>query len=351
MVKIERFKYLNLQDQYKMKSIDSIVELEKAWESWGKADRKAAGKSPRQKGGVMGRIKNAVVDCIEGTAIALLIAGAVAMPLRYAATVPIANLGNSSVAASSLSPAGTSLQMEIGDIYSFLTIAKQDAGDSLKTQGVDLSGTTYTSSELEQIAAQAAPFIAQELGYERVNIPNFVVRELGIGPNGLSVVAGGYSPWSLEKDSWWNTAVIANELSFPNVAALVAHETTHAQSIAGPAYKFLIGYLFGRTSLFPGVVNETFAELITLEALANQALQGNPIARYAVLDRLTYGLEAEMKRQSGGKLTNIDILHFQRPASTVLQALAGKQESYHGIRLDGITRLVNQEIRVFQPVN
>jgi hypothetical protein len=210
-------------------------------------------------------------------------------------------------------------------------IAREAEADA-QTAGVD-SSAKVTKQDIDNLAEKALPYITHELKTERVNSPDI---HLGKMPEG----GGKYLVHS-------NKVVLSIDMTLGNAVSTIPHELTHAQFTALPFYKravyFSLNTRIPRMRSESNPMNETFANVLALEVLANQALDGDIQAKQVFFKNLDAWLTVRERKESGEKISGQDFQYYYRPAEAVVAALSGIKPKYSGIELDATVKLIRQE--------
>ncbi|GEM_PF-4902838 len=225
------------------------------------------------------------------------------------------------------------------DMRDFIFFADTHAWSNARL-GIDLD-RVVTEKDIEQTVQNALPYIAHELGTDKVFDPYIEVYELD-----------WYSAGKRNSLGQNSLETIRVELTIPlRLSKLVStHETVHAQRMK---YNVLMSDLhkaakdlFGG---FPGSpLNESFAEVVTWEVLANQALDGDALAKYALLSKLGENITREYNNEPVVELSDTSRKYVAVPMRAIMGALRGGSDSYEGVRLDGIKELIRREVELYQ---
>lgn len=217
---------------------------------------------------------------------------------------------------------------EIERMLYFTTIAAKEAKQQLNADGVD-PYKRQSQADLENMVRQMAPYIARELGVEKLNLPSIRIK---------NQVSSNYAPNRIELSAA-NTAAAKMELT---------HEEIHAQALTQPLYAVILDLVTSRLfqmDTFAGPANETYAELVAYEVLANQALDGDKLAKLAFFVRAQGAFNTAWKGEvNDGQLTSDERAYRQKPAMKLLELLGGGPDTYRGVRLDGSAKLMKQEM-------
>lgn len=210
------------------------------------------------------------------------------------------------------------------DLYSHLSLAAKDSHEQLAQVGIDETLET-TQAVAEQMLDRAAHPLGLELGLSKVNLPPVVDVSSNFPYRFNRIKLGQISLYDSKR---WHT-----------------FELVRAQTIERPLYKALPDIVFSPfTDKFAGTANRTFSQLVAWEVLANQALSGDILAKYVVLSELREGMLVEARRMAGISLSDYEINLRQKPVAVVLKALSGKEDTFRGVKIDGIVKLVNSEV-------
>ena len=185
---------------------------------------------------------------------------------------------------------------------------------------------------LEGMVKKLMPHIASELKLDRVNRPS-----LGLNENTER------SSYSLARRGW-NRITIRNA-PLTSAYMILAHELVHAQAVD---YKFIFNFianLVGVDGKFKNPINETFAQVVALETLANLASEGDILARHQFLNSAISFLDAELEAQLGSLNTSKRYKNYtQKPAEVIKDVLAGRYREYSGVQLDGILYAIEKAV-------
>lgn len=201
-----------------------------------------------------------------------------------------------------------------------------------------------TPEELEQSLDDALPHIASVLRTNRVYRPDIEVvdrlpPETWDGRGMLDLQTG--------------TAIIPRvhpygSLTTTNSREVVIHEAAHAQAFGGHLFAFtelMYDWNFDTHLERAGyrqqfIEDHAFVELITLEVLARQALEGDDIAEFLfsmeTLDRLKM-----IGVNPSGNINEEEFHH--RPAELIMDMLSCRRSDYRGVRIDGIRKLLGRK--------
>lgn len=225
----------------------------------------------------------------------------------------------------------------------FTTIVAKEAKQELLTNGVD-PYKQQSQADLDDMVRQMAPYIARELGVEKLNLPPIRIKNHGSSNYNLSL---NIHPHERNYISEQNRI----ELSAFNIVdakKVLTHEEIHAQVLTRPLYAVILDLVTSRLlqmDILAGPANETYTELVTSEVLANQALDGDKLAKYAFFvytqGAFSTALKGEMNE---GQLTSDERAYNQKPAMKLLELLNGGPDTYRGVRLDGSAKLMKQEM-------
>ncbi|MBI2575070.1 hypothetical protein HYV82_04250 [Candidatus Woesearchaeota archaeon] len=229
-------------------------------------------------------------------------------------------------------------EWSLRDIYDFIFSASEQSWLNARS-GIDLD-RVVTGNDIEQMVQNALPYIAHELKTDTVFNPYIEVEPyIEVYEPDPSSMQGqkvlGYNPREIIrvglnfKSGWTAPLALAKHVS--------THETVHAQRMS---YNILMNelheaakYFFGG---FPGSpLNESFAEVVTMEVLANQALDGDSLAQHALLSRLMEDMITDYD-ETYGRWSDTARKYVAVPTRAIMGALRGGSDSYEGVRLDGI---------------
>jgi hypothetical protein len=117
------------------------------------------------------------------------------------------------------------------------------------------------------------------------------------------------------------------------------HESVHAQILAQPYYIFIADILkfWGERS---SVLNEEYAQVATLEVLADQALDGDKLAEATLLTAISSANQLQKEPQIKQNLKQYTTI----PLEIFLDAASGKLKSYKGVQLDGIADFARKTV-------
>lgn len=216
-------------------------------------------------------------------------------------------------------------------VHHFLSVAAMKARNSGDESVVPTQ--TVGRADVEQMVDEALPHIARKFGSEQVYRP-----PLSFTNSGNNKTHGFYP---LNSVSIKGGHVI-------HIKSDVAHEYIHAQFLQRPFAPWNIparvkDILFRHLdSASP--LNETFTTIVEWDVLANQALEGDALAKASLLDDLVGAFETNRRSEAGVKLSHGEVRYEQRPAIIVSEVMTGERTSYEGIKLDGLRELLRQEI-------
>lgn len=217
---------------------------------------------------------------------------------------------------------------EIERVLYFTTIAAKEAKQELLANGVD-PYKQQSQADLDDMVRQMAPYIAHELGVEKLNLPPISIKNQG---------SSNYAPNRIELSAA-NTSAAKMELT---------HEEIHAQALTQPLYAVILDLVTSRLfqmDTFAGPANETYTELVAYDVLASQALDGDKLAKHAFFVRSQGAFNTALKgKMNEGQLSSNERAYGQKPAMELLKLLNGGPDTYRGVRLDASAKLMQQEM-------
>lgn len=219
--------------------------------------------------------------------------------------------------------------LQTADLSRYFPRASNYALKDLQATGVDAE-REVSRAEIQQMIDQTMPYLAQALGIDQLYMP----------PLTMAITDDSFF-YGLGVNMPPTKALYAKETA--------AHEYAHAQWL-GRSFapwnlpRRIAEIIFRHSDRFANPLNETDATVTEFEVLADQALDGDPLARAAFLNDIEYAFNIKQRADAGEKLSKHDVMYAQKPATIALEALKGKRTSYHGIKLDGLTELLRREI-------
>jgi hypothetical protein len=234
-----------------------------------------------------------------------------------------------------------------GDISEALirhtSVAMGDAEQTLSENSVDILRES-TDLDIEQMVAEVKPFIAYELGLDRLNSPRVkLVDEI---TESRIFMSGNGGQAYLD-------VIFLPRSSISSSKSIAAHEYIHVQWLLMNLVD-MIPHLFsnmvsllqlGKFDGSPGPLKETYVEVLSWEVLADQALSGDDLARYSFFDEFNDSLRRMEMSESSSSITILDDqLYKIKPARIVMEAISGERTHYAGIELDGVIALVRGTI-------
>ena len=190
-----------------------------------------------------------------------------------------------------------------------------------------------STKDVEIMIEQALPYVAKVLGTDKVYSPRLSTSNrtsgvyYGIGIN------------------------IPTKHSYTSVKETVAHELIHAQYL-GKSFRVWdvpkrLKEILSRHSEKSSKLNETFAEVSSLEVLARQALDGDKLAEAAFFGEIYQDLAWQsIWLKDSEKTGSYDVRYKKEPLRILHELLLGERTSYEGIKLDGTKQLLYRKMLI-----
>lgn len=200
-----------------------------------------------------------------------------------------------------------------------LTLAAERSGKELKRMGIDPNRET-TTDEIEQIAKEAVPYISEVLGIKEVNVP----------PIKINTEENGYYKFA-------NYIAIAQGPAWIKKVT-VLHELAHAQR-----WQELKA---GNLVLFLNTGDEEFAEIVAWESLAKQALQGDKLANYSLINHILCNLNVARGK---GEYPQCFGNSGAKPVIVSMEALNGR-ENYNGVKINALAEFLRKNVLIIETI-
>ena len=243
---------------------------------------------------------------------------------------------------------------DINDLRDYINIAKSNAFIEVFYAGKEKQlFQEGTQEDIDKIADEALFYIGRTLssfGLNKITRPkvNFVNRFLGIYPVTMRnifsgrYIGGMYNPINhqieisaVDHYTLRDSKGKAKSLLVGVLKEYVTHELVHSQYPGLP---------FSFWHKIPLFADESFVTVATLETIADQALQGDRIAKYSLLTKLVSAGKRLTASQNNEILSGGDRDYNLIPMEILRSALNGHINNYKGVSLDSLVGLLNQEI-------
>lgn len=198
-------------------------------------------------------------------------------------------------------------------IQQLLTSAAERSGKELKRMGIDPNRET-TTDEIKQIAKEAVPYISEVLSIKEVNVP----------PIKINNEENGYYKFA-------NYIAIAQCPAWIKKVT-VLHKLAHAQRWQG--------LKAGDLALFINTGEEEFAEIVAWESLAKQALQGDQLANYALINSILCNLNVVRGKDEYPQCFGNS---GAKPIIVSMEALNGR-ENYNGAKITALAEFLRKNV-------
>ena len=207
-----------------------------------------------------------------------------------------------------------------------LSVAAKRTTEELKLAGIDID-KKFTQDYINNIVNESIPYLTKELQIEAINAPPFTENDYPGVDKGASYyfdIFPSFIPFRHD------VMRIGGSGTIYSGKRDVIHELVHAQEKNKPKD--------GKWIVSPR--KETFAEIVTWEILANQALDGDLLAKYLLTNEVLCTLNG-----SRGKNEYPVCFNNRSPTVAILMdVLNGKRESYGNVQLDGLVQFFNKNV-------
>lgn len=235
-------------------------------------------------------------------------------------------------------------EMNLPEVLQRLEKMRSDSMRRLDARGLNIDEEPMPE-ELEQSLDDALPHLASVLGTNRVYRPDIEVVERLPPSNYRDAIAMFDVPSGIAS---FPRSHPGGGLTSSNSKDKLVHEAAHAQALGGNFLEFtelmydqasgITGDRVGYRKRF--LDDHPLVELVTMEVLARQALEGDDLAQFAFAIETREKLSTLLEAAEGSLVSEEN---YRRPAELIMEMLSCRMSDYRGVRIDGIRKLLGKK--------